>query len=427
MNQQYSLQDFGVTRYEETLPNGLKVIFFHKPFAPISATMVMRSGSVYEPMDKLGLAHFTEHCIVAGSKTRTKEEFSNIIDSIGGYWNASTDEDTMSVECEVPDIEHLSFMKEYFAHALGEIHVTDELLKNEKAIIISEIERARAKPQYAAALYFDEVFGGGTHWGTPTLGTIESVSAFTARDIEEFFTTHCVVENMVLSVCGGCSWQEIKEAFQDISFLHGTPQTLPAAPRAVVPAIYTYEQDIGQTLIVVGFKTPQVGSRADYILGFALRYAHDGLTSRFYKKIRNERGLAYSLSYLAMTFNDISYIGTSVGVPTDRAQETINAILECYREFAQEGMTQTEIDNRIKILWYRSKRSMQRSSDWAGTDTYDELYPQFNTLTGPFPDIFNYRTTYTAAEVLQTLQTYLTLDNYYLLANGKNVGELQKP
>ena len=117
----------------------------------------------------------------------------------------------------------------------------------------------------------------------------------------------------------------------------------------------------------------------------------------------------------------MQYVGTSVGVPTNKVQETIDAIRECYTEFLEEGMTQKEIDEKTDTLWFSAKRANQTSSNLVSAYAYDELYPFKKILHGPYPDVFNYRKTYTAEEIHAVLKKYITLDSYYLVVNGREV------
>lgn len=422
MKNHYSLSDFGATLHEGILKNGLKVVFIEKPHAPIYAKMMIRAGSIFDPIDRLGLAHFTEHIIASGSKTHSKEAFSAIMESIGGYWNASTNDEYMSVQCEVAISPHLKNMKAYFTEALSSVHLTNESLESEKSIIISEIERARSKPSYIAGLYIGSVFANGTHWESPILGTISSVSAITIEDVETFFKTYCTVENMVLVIGGGCSWDDVVRTFEDIPFLHGTVHELPPGPlplEANKPIVF--EQDLPQTGIALFFLGPEDESRDEALLYFALRYVHDGVTSRFFKKIRNERGLAYDVSFASTSFNDIQYVGTAVGVPTEKVQQTIETIKECYEELLKEGITQKEIDDKIDTMWFSAKRDKQTTHDLVSTMTYSSLYPSKRPLHGPYPDVFNYRRTYRAEEMNAVLKKYIRLDKIYLTLNGKGV------
>lgn len=421
--ERYDLSDFGVTRKEGVLKNGLRVVFIQKPFAPIHTKIMMRAGAIFDPLGKEGLAHFTEHIVASGSKEFSKEAFSGLLESVGGYWNATTGEDFMSVECEVALPEHLERVQQYFHHALSEIYVTKEVLEKEKEIITSEIEAAHSNPAYHAYWHVARKIAGDTAWGRPTLGTQETVSGFSIDDVEQFFKTYCVLENMVLVVAGGCTWEDIEQTFSSLMFLHGETHELPKDPTFLTntePILY--EQDVPQTNIAFMFKAPSLNTREYSLLNFAIRFAHDGITSRFYKTIRNQRGLAYGVGSLKLSFNEhTNYLGTQLGVPTSKVQATIDALRECYQEFIEEGISQKEIDEKIDTLWFSAHRNLERASDWVDTLDYDELYPTKNPIHGAYPDIYNYRRTYTAKEIATVLKQYITLDTVHIAMSGRNV------
>ena len=415
----YSLADFGVTKKEGVLKNGLKVVFIEKPFAPIYTKIAMRAGSVFDPAGKEGLAHFTEHILVSGSETLSKEEFAGIIESVGGYKNATTYREYMSVQCEVAIPEHLSNVKEYFTHTFSSFYTNEKLLQKEKGVISSEIQRSLSNPEQETMTYIRSIFGNNTSWGTRALGTIESISKFTIEDVQNFFNTYCTVENMVLVVAGGCTWEDIENAFSDIVFLHGEKHELPGVPQIIPPQKIIHTQDIPQSKIFFGFLAPEVGTRDSAILQFVYMYNHNGFTSRFYKKIRNEKGLAYALSFFNWNFNTLRYVGTSVGVPTDKVEETIKAIQECYVELLEEGISQKEIDDKVATMWFSAKRIMQSVDNFIEAFTYDALFPEKNTLVGSYPDIFNYQKTFTEKEVKEVIQKYIKLDSVYLIISGR--------
>lgn len=418
IKQKYTLKDFGVKRYEKTLKNGLKVVFIEKPYSPIYAKIMMRAGSIYNGSDS-GLAHFTEHSIVSGSKKYPKkEEFAGIIESIGGFKNAFTSRTWMSVDCEIAAPEQLKSMKEYLSEALTHMHLDSVKLKKEKGVITSEIEKNHSDPKYHSRVYFDSILANGTSWGITTLGTVESVDTITIKDVEKFFSEYCVVENMVLLIVGGCKFSDIEKTFSSIKFLHGKQAQLPESPKYLSNNQRVFfKQDLKQTNVALIFNGPEVGTKDGDILRFVLNYAHSGFTSRFYKKIRNEKGLAYSVGMFLSDFNKTRYLGTSVGVPAEKTDEVIDAILECYKELLHEGMTQKQINEKIKTSWFSDKRNTQKSSDWINVIS-PELYPELKSFVGDYPNWFNFSQTITPKEVSIVLKKYITLDNFHLLING---------
>lgn len=418
----YSLADFGVNKQEGVLRNGLRVVFIRKPFAPISMSMMIRAGSVFDPKGKEGLAHFTEHLLMNGSTTMTQKDFWGIAAAIGAYANAKTSTTYMSVDLEIAIPEHLVQAQEYFSHALSEFHVTDEILEKERNIIISEITGKESKNSlYKPLLLVDDYFANHTSWGTPTLGTIESVQSITVQDVINFFTKHCTVENMVLVIAGGCEWSDIEARFSTIPFLHGTQQELPPDPPIVSPGtVLAFEAAITQTSIVFGFLRPELWSREDNLLGFAFSYSHDGMTSLFKQYLREERGLAYGLKKSFFVYNNLGYIGTEMGTPCDRIDDALEALQQRYISFIDRGIAQEEIVKKAATMWFSNKRGFQESSDWVEIFDTDLLYPVKSCL-GEFPDIHNYRKTYTEREIKEVLEKTLVLQNRYLILVGQNV------
>ena len=75
------------------LPNKLKyTIIYDKNSDTSNVVMSVRTGSLYEPIEFMGLAHFLEHMLFMGSKKYTDEDhFSATLKELGGSSNAYTD------------------------------------------------------------------------------------------------------------------------------------------------------------------------------------------------------------------------------------------------------------------------------------------------------------------------------------------------
>ncbi len=417
-NKNYSLADFGVTKHEFFLENGLKVIFIEKPFAPIYGKIIMGAGSVFNPSDN-GLAHMTEHLLMNGSRNKTKEEFYGILESIGAFRNAFTAKEWMSVNTEVAEVEHLVNMRDFFAEALQSIYVTEDMLSKEKEVIFSELQKERSKPHYDSGEKIRKLLAQETPWSYSNLGTAEGIRSLALNDIQNFFSTYCVVENSALIIAGGCTVSDIQKAFSNINFLHGNKAVLPESPKLIVPSQRMfYEISQPQTDVIISFNGPTPGSRESYILAFVMSLVHDGMTSRFYKKIRTEKALAYSISNIAFNFNEVRYIGTEIGVPTHKTDLAIEALLEVYSDLLKTEIDSKEIADKLTTWWFSAKRNNERALDWV--EKFDDcLFPEENPVVGDFPDIYNFRKTITPDDIQQVIHKYIKLDEYHLCIFGK--------
>ena len=92
------------TEYKKfTLDNGLKVILVSNPKYNISAaSMHVKVGSLSDPSDAQGLAHFLEHLLFLGTeKYPDVEDYKMYLSNNGGYSNAYTAEDHTNYLFEV--------------------------------------------------------------------------------------------------------------------------------------------------------------------------------------------------------------------------------------------------------------------------------------------------------------------------------------
>ena len=77
-----------------TLKNGMQVVIVENPRVPVVTHMVWyRVGSADEGPRETGIAHFLEHLMFKGTKTRRPGEFSQIVARNGGQENAFTSTD----------------------------------------------------------------------------------------------------------------------------------------------------------------------------------------------------------------------------------------------------------------------------------------------------------------------------------------------
>lgn len=420
MKRTYLLEEFGVQKHNLLLQNGLEVIFIEKPFAPIFAKMVIGAGSICNESDN-GLAHFTEHMLVGASKRYPKKELlASVVNDVGGYTNARTALTWMAVECEVALPEHLPRMKEHFTQALGEIYITPELLLKEKGVITAETKEKESNPEYHAGRFLRKKLTGETSWAHSNLGTLEQMQALTEEEVQHFFSAHLRVENMVLVICGGCTIAEVMRTFGELPIYSGGKRaTLPSDPAVLPPnQRLFFEQQIEQSNVGLFFRGPIIGTREGAVLSFVLSAAHSGIDSRFFTKLRNERGLTYNVELGNPQFNTLRYTGTFVGVVPYQIDEAIQTILQCYEELLRDGMSSEQLRQRIDRRYFAQRRGKETVSDWVN-EFDDCLYQDPPDVFGDFPDCFNFWETITPEEVKVVLHKYITLDNFHLYINGK--------
>ena len=196
-----SAQVFNPTTY--TLDNGMEVVVVESHRAPVVTHMVWyRVGSADEPVGQSGIAHFLEHLMFKGTKTRANGEFSDIIARNGGRENAFTSLDYTGYFQTIAS-DRLELMMELEADRMTNLVLTDEVVGPERQVILEERRsRVESSPrsilseQVTAATYQNHPYQ------VPVIGWEHEIRALTREQILDFYETWYAPNNAVLIVAG---------------------------------------------------------------------------------------------------------------------------------------------------------------------------------------------------------------------------------
>src|SRR3989344_706442 len=92
--------------FKKKLKNGMVVLFEKRELPLVSVSITNRFGGAYEKSGIKGIAHFIEHLVFTGTKTRTHEDISREIEKKGGVLNAFTAQEITSFHFKMQS-EHL--------------------------------------------------------------------------------------------------------------------------------------------------------------------------------------------------------------------------------------------------------------------------------------------------------------------------------
>lgn len=190
------------------LPNGLRFVYLHtiSPVAHLGVHVL--AGSRLEEKNEEGLAHFLEHCIFKGTNKRKSFHVLSRLDSVGGELNAYTSKEEMVI--------YASFVKNHTERAmelLADISLNANFpikeIEKEKEIVLDEINSYLDSPGEKIFDDFESYLFKNHPLGTNILGTPESVSSFTKKDLEHYLAKHFHADNMVISFVGNVPAQKV--------------------------------------------------------------------------------------------------------------------------------------------------------------------------------------------------------------------------
>ncbi|MCF6237537.1 MAG: insulinase family protein, partial [Candidatus Marinimicrobia bacterium] len=184
------------------LNNGLEVLLIENRALPmVGVNVVVKTGSAYETYETSGMSHMLEHLLFNGTTTRTQRELYDETDLIGGYNNANTGDYYTNYMMVMP-AEHQIKGMELQADMLFNSILPEEKFQKEKGIVLEEIAQSLSKPatqmeyNLAAELY------RGHALSLPTLGTYSTIKHMDRDDVNHYYKSNYLPNNMIMSVIG---------------------------------------------------------------------------------------------------------------------------------------------------------------------------------------------------------------------------------
>ncbi|MEE2691938.1 MAG: pitrilysin family protein [Pseudomonadota bacterium] len=368
-----------------TLANGMRIFLDPMPGLETAAVGVWaQAGAIDEAPEENGVAHLLEHMAFKGTERRSARAIAEEIEAVGGYLNAATGYQRTGYYARIlKDDVTLAF--DILADILTDPLFDPADLAKEQEVVVQEIGEANDAPDDAVAELLQTLAFREQSLGRPILGDVESVRGHTPSRLRAFVGRLYRPQQLIVAAAGAIDPDKIEElalAYFGARAPTGEEQSRPK-PIYVGGAKHD-GRDIEQTHISLAF--PAVSARdADY---FATRVFAEalggGMSSRLFQKIREDRGLAYSVYAYADCYDETGVIGAYVGTDEENARDCVRMIREELTSSASD-MTDAEIDRARALLRSNMLMSLESPHNRIETAaaqifTYGDLVPTAHLL-----------------------------------------------
>lgn len=336
------------------LPNGLRVASRSMPGVETAAVgLYAEAGSRHEPPRLNGIAHLFEHMVFKGAGGRSAREISEAIEDVGGDLNACTDRDGTHFMASVL-AEHVPLGVELIADLVERPHFEPADLEREKDVVLQELGEARDTP---SDIIFDDLWSAAfadQALGRPVLGEEETIAAISVDDLHAWRSDRYRSGSLTLVAAGKVEHQALVE-LADRHFGALPPGRIDAPE----PGRFTGGARVGrmssdQAHLALGFPAPAQLDE-DY---FAARLFSDavggGMSSRLFQRVREERGLAYSVYSSLQPYADAGlcyvYAATARRQAPAAAQLIDETIAEAARDVTDRELARVRTQARAVLL-----------------------------------------------------------------------------
>jgi predicted Zn-dependent peptidase len=401
------------------LPNGLTVLLHQDKSTPIVHVQLWyHVGSKDERPGRTGFAHLFEHMMFKGSKNVEPEQHTSIVSSVGGQANAYTTEDATVYWQTVPS-QYLPLVLWMEADRMASLRIDDRTFRNEREVVKEE-RRMRIENQPYGRLneiLFDYAFTRHPY-KHPVIGSMRDLEAATIDDVREFYQTYYVPANCTMVIAGDFETDQAMDLVNQ--YLARVPgvnkevaRDIPEEPIAAKERRFTVEEPWPLPAVVVAHHITYDGHPDSYPLHIVSKVLSDGQSSRIYRKLVYESGLALTAFGGGNIIEDPNlFFAVAVVNPGQSPAAVEKALIAELDRLKAEGITDRELQrakNQFARDYILGRESLQQKAEHLAHA--EVIHSDITTADGEF-DIFQ---KISLADVQRVAKTYFTPERRVVL------------
>ena len=325
-----------------TLPNGLTVATDVMPgIETVSVGVWVAVGTRHEPEALNGISHLLEHMAFKGTERRSATDIAVEIESVGGNLNAYTGRERTCYYAKML-AEDLPLATDILADILQHSRFDAEELERERHVILQEIGQAEDTPDDIVFDHFQETAYPDQALGWPVLGRSEVIERLDRTEVAGYMQRHYGAKGTIIAAAGRVDHDafvaNVGDLFGGLGDVNGTAPT----PGRYAGGDRRVERSLEQLHIVLGFEGIGYRDPDYYALGVLSALYGGGMSSRLFQKIREERGLAYSVYSFIQSYADGGLFGVYAGTSSEEVGQVADIVAEELKHLP-ERVTEVEI------------------------------------------------------------------------------------
>lgn len=332
-----------------SLSNGMKVYLLeHHELPLVSGRLLVRTGNLFDPKAKLGLAEITGITMRSGGTSKlTGDQLDEQLENMAASVETGIGESSGSAS--------FSCLKENTAAVLQLFHdvVTGPAFREDKielakTQINSSISRRNDDANgIAERELYRLVYGPHTPYGDQV--EYDTINAIHREDIVGFYQRYFFPSNMILAVYGDFDSAAVKQQIQSLfgSWKANEPKTppFPKVDAPPQPGIFLVPKtDVTQTFVQMGHLGGELRDQDFPALSVAADVFGGGFSSRLFRDVRTRLGYAYAVGAdWAANYDHPGLFRITVSTKSQTTTETIQAILKQLSELRTSEITDEEL------------------------------------------------------------------------------------
>jgi len=302
-------------------------------------------GSRDETAAEAGYTHFLEHMVFKGTGRRSARQIAQEIERVGGYLNAFTEKEVTCFYCTLPG-ESIELAADVLADMYFGASLDAREIEKEKTVVLNEIGAAEDNPEEKAHQLYIEQLWGAHPLSRKITGEGADVRRMRRDGLQEFYCSRYGPGSLVVTASGRLDPARLLRTLEGLLGGPGRApyrvQREPPSPRILCHAA---PDKFEQVQVYTGTSFGSSRDIGDYYKDLVFNTLFgDSMSSRLFQRLREDRGLCYSVYSFRTYFTDVALWTIYASTAPDTAPELVAGIREELQRLHTDPPTAQEID-----------------------------------------------------------------------------------
>ncbi|WP_145350640.1 M16 family metallopeptidase [Roseimaritima multifibrata] len=334
-------------------------------------SLCLPAGVQRETEHLAGLSGLVCEMVQRGAGSRNSRDLAAVQDHLGMDRSAGVSTAHVSFGAAMP-ADSLDSALEIYADVSRRPHLPADQLEDAQAVALQELHAISDEPTQRVMTLLKTLHYGPL-LGRSIYGSEKGLTAVTSDHIRNFYTQFYQSSGAILAIAGNFDWDKTLEQVERLwgDWQSKPPQPIP--PQETPPALYKHLQHASQqTHIAFAYPAVSFGHKDYFALRAGMGVLSDGMSSRLFDRVREQRGLCYSVSAGCHSLKGIGGVFGYAGTTVERAQETLDVTLREIKAIV-DGVDEDEL-RRLKVRVQSNLIMEQESSASRASSMVSDWY-----------------------------------------------------
>jgi len=341
--------DFNVYKLE----NGQTVVIDEVNTNPIvTIDTWIKTGSVNEDDKNNGVSHFLEHLFFKGSTNHAPGEFDKILETKGAINNAATSKDFTHYYITIPS-KDFDLALEMHSDMLLNPLVPRKEMEKERKVVLEEIAKDLNSPGSIVYENLVKMMYKNHPYKRKVIGTKEIIENIPRDEIMAYYNRFYKPSNMVTVIVGDVNSNDVINKIRtnfNKSYEKVEKVTYPKEKQLTKQERTVEYFPVTSGYLLIGFRGVEIDDKDSYALDVLATILGEGRTSVFYKDIKENKQLAYSISASNTGFRDDGIFYISANFTPEKLERLEDEIFTQIEKIQKEGVTYDQLNTAQNMI-----------------------------------------------------------------------------